>query len=356
MNARLNTAAKTRAAWALVALIALGAPLAACGKKEAKKKPEQAPRAVRVATVEMRPLAGGLTANGVLIAREEAVVGSELSGYRVSGVYADVNSWVRRGQTLVQLDDTLLRSQIAQQQAATAQAEDQAKRVAGLDNAGVISQEQVVQRRLAAAASRAALNDLRVRQSRMAIRAPVSGRVMEKLVRPGDVASPAAPMFRIIRDGLVELEANVPEADLARVAAGSGAQVTLPNGQSAFGSVRIVSPAVDPATKLGKVRVQLPMRADLRPGGYGRVTFSGVMRPVVAVPETAVRYSAEGPTVMTLDAQNRAHQVDVRTGQRGGGWVELVQGPGPGARVLLGGAAFVLEGDKVNAVPMVPSR
>lgn len=344
---------KNRLAWLAAGLIALTAAggLASCGKKgeDGPAKPKDAPRAVRVATIELRPMSGGLVTNGVFQAREEAVAGSEVQGYRVARVYADVNQWVRRGQTLAQLDDTLLRSQIAQQRAVAAQAEDQAKRVAGLDDAGVLSQEQVVQRRLQAASARAALQDLLVRQSRMAVRAPVSGRIMEKTVRPGDVSGPTA-MFRIIRDGLVELEADVPESSLGAIAPGTAAEVIPANGQPVYGRVRFVSPAVDPGTRLGKVRIALPVRADLRPGGFGRANFTGIGGPVRSVPETAVRYGAEGASVMVVDAQNRAKEVRVRTGRHGGGWVELVSGPEPGQRVLLGGSAFVLDGDLVKPV------
>jgi HlyD family secretion protein len=306
-------------------------------------------------------LAGGLSASGVLASREEAAVGSEIAGYRVSRVLADVDTWVRRGQPLVILDDTLLRGEIAraraslaQQRAIAAQAQDQAKRVAGLDNEGVLSDEAIAQRRfqaqsaLAGANAQAAqLQDLLTRQSRMTIRAPVSGPVMERNVRPGDIAGTGV-MFRIIRDGLVELEAQVPEADLSRITVGAPAQAVLPSGQSVMGTVRLISPAVESGTKLGKVRISLPYRKDLRPGGYARAIFTGLTRTAAAVPETAVRYSASGPSVMTLDSKNRAHEIAVRTGQRAGGWVELLQGPPLGSRVLLGGSAFVLEGDPVN--------
>jgi HlyD family secretion protein len=334
------------AAIAAFALTSVG--LSACQRKEAKAAAQPA-RAVRVARVEPRAMTGGLTASGVLISREEAAVSSELPGYVVSKVYVDVQQWVHKGQPLVQLDDALLHAQVVQQEATTAEAADAAKRVADLDNAGVLSGEDISQRRFQAQAAQAALNNLKVREARMTIRAPVSGLVMERTVRPGDISSTAV-MFRIIRDGLVELEANVPEADLGKIKVGEAAQAVLPSGATVWGKVRLVSPAVDTATKLGKVRILLPVRPDLRPGGYARAVFSGASRAVMSVPESAIAYSANGPTVMTVDASSHAHVVQVKTGQHGGGYVELVQGPPEGSRVLLGGAAFVLEGDAVKTV------
>lgn len=346
---KLRTKQGTMQGATIALILVAGLGLSACQKKKEAGVAAQPPRAVRVARVEPHAMTGGLTASGVLVSREEAAVSSELTGYVVSRVYADVQQWVHKGQPLVQLDDTLLRAQIAQQAATTAQSLDAAKRVKDLDNAGVLSGEDIAARRFQAQAAQAALNNLKVREARMTIRAPVSGLIMEKSVRPGDISS-SAVMFRIIRDGVVELEANVPEADLGKIRVGEAAQAVLPDGGAVWGKVRLVSPEVDTATKLGKVRILLPVRADLRPGGYARAVFSGTARAVMAVPESAISYSATGPTVMSVDNTNHAHVVPVKTGQHGGGYVELVQGPPEGARVLLGGAAFVLEGDAVKPV------
>jgi HlyD family secretion protein len=273
---------------------------------------------------------------------------------------------VRRGQPLAVLDDTLLRAQIAQQtalvaqqQVAAEQADRQAKDVAGLDNQGVLSTEQIDQRRFQARSSHAALEaqqaqlkDLQTREGLMTIRAPVSGLVLARNVRPGDIstASSTTPMFRMARDSLVELQAQVAEGDMAGIRVGDAVQVTLPDGTSIQGHVRLIDPNIDTQTKLGTVRVSLPVRPDLRPGGFGRAVFTGLARTAPTVPETAIRYDADGASVMVLGQGNRVSQVPVRTGNHAGGYVELVQGPPTGSKVLLGAAAFVLPGDVVRPV------
>jgi HlyD family secretion protein len=362
------TPARMALAASFAAMLALAATgLAGCGKKPAPPADDRAnARSVRVGYVEMRSLSGGLSASGVLVSREEAAVNSELSGYRVAKVFVEVNATVRQGQPLVQLDDTLLRAQIAQQtalvaqqQVAAEQAEKQAKDVAGLDNQGVLATEQIDQRRFQARASRAALaaqtaqlNDLKTRDERLMIRAPVAGLVLERNVRPGEISSSitTTPMFRMARDSLVELEAQIDEGSMAGIRVGDAVQVTLPDGANVTGHVRLISPSVDAQTKLGKVFVALPVRPDLRPGGFGRATFIGLKRTVPCVPETAIRYDANGASVMVVGADNRVSQVPVRSGDHAGGYAELLQGPPAGSRVLLGAAAFVLPGDAVRPV------
>ena len=352
-----NLLLKTFATATAVALL-FGA--AGCAQKHVPPPP--GPRAVRVVTVESRALGGSVDASGILIPREEAAVSPELSGYNVAKVYVEADAYVKQGQPLAQLDDTLLRSQIAQQtalvaeqKAAAEQAAQQAADVAGLDNQGVLSKEQIDQRRFQARTAQAALEaqeaqlkDLETRDGLMTIRAPVAGLVLQRNVRPGDVASPGAtPMFTMARDGLIELDAQLAEGDFGGIKVGDPVKVTLPDSTVVTGTVRIVFPAINQQTKLGDVRVSLPGRTDLRPGGFARASFGGVGASQLAVPETAVRYDADGAVVMTVDATNHVHEAQVRTGQHAGGYVQLISGPPAGTRILLAAAVFVLQGDKV---------
>ena len=145
---------------------------------------------------------------------------------------------------------------------------ENAARVKDLDNSGVLSQEQIDQRRYQARAARATaraqaavLKDLQTRAGKLAVSAPVSGLVLEKTVRPGDLsAGGATPWFRLARDGEIELSAELSEADLAHIRPGQGATVTLPGGGVAQGHVRLISPQIDPQTKLGEVRVLFKVR------------------------------------------------------------------------------------------------
>ena len=351
---------------AALPLMLATACLAACHPAP-KANPEAAPRAVRVSRVQTLPLASALTVSGLLTPREEAAVTSELGGYRVLKVFVDQGDWVKEGQPLAQLDDTLLRSQIAQQAAnvtqqvlAAERAESQAKNVQGLDNQGVLSQEDIDTRRFqgksaraAAVAAQAALDDLKTRQARLTLRAPVAGRVLARYVRPGDLPAgqtAGQPLFRIARDGLIEIDAEVPEADLGKLHVDQAAQVTLPSGAQVTGHVRLISPEVDQATKLGRARILLPLNPNLRPGGYAYARLPDVKTAGLVAPDKAVSYDAEGAAVFVVDQANRVHRVAVRTGDRAGGFVELLQGPPAGSRVLVTGSSFVLDGDRVQPV------
>ncbi len=340
--------------------------LAACGPKEPPKKdPAATARTVRVVRVQDRAVSGSLTASGSLIPREEAAVTPEVTGYRVSRVLVEEGAHVKAGQTLAQLDSALINAQLEQQKAQSIQAQVQAEqaeaeaaRVAGLDGQGVLSQEAIDQRRFQAKSARATANaqlaayrDVQTRAGKLSVTAPVAGLVLSRNVRPGDQSGASGePWFRIARDGEIELSADLSEGDLARVRVGQTAVVTLPSGGTVEGRVRIVSPQVNSNTKLGTVRILLPVRNDVRAGGFGRAVFKDATGQGLTVPETAIRYDADGASVMTVDANNRVKRVNVTTGARGGGLVTLVSGPPAGTKVIENAAAFLLDGDMVKPV------
>jgi HlyD family secretion protein len=365
MQTKISSAPRRLAPAALAVLMTGLLGLAACSEDAPRETAEQQARAVTVVPVSARPITGSVSASGPLVPREEAAVSAEIAGYRVARVLVEPGAYVRKGQTLAVLDGTLLQSQLQQQEAALAQAEvqaeqaeSQAARVEGLVDQGVLSNEQIEQRQFQARTARAqvraqaaGLADLRARQARLSVSAPVSGLVLSRNVRPGDQSGAGTqPWFVIARDGQIELQAEVSEADLARIRQGQSVQVTLQNGETVLGKVRLVSPQVNAQTQLGTVWISLPSRPSIRAGGFASADFQGGGDDALTVPETAVRYDGDGASVMVVGEDNRVKRVAVSTGARGGGLVELVRGPPAGSLVVESAGSFLLENDLVRPV------
>ncbi len=370
----LNSAA------AIVGAGAMMLALHSCGGKPAPAEETATPTAavtapvapgdmqsMRITRIAVRDISDEFVATGRLVVREEAAVGSELPGYRVAQVYVDEGDWVKLGQPMAKLDDALLQAQIAQAEAtlATQKAnvdfkQSQLERAEALTAEGAFSKELLEQRRMetvgaraSLAASEAAVNEMKVRQSRMTLRAPVGGMVLQRSIRPGDISGGGAgtPYFRIARDGLVELDAELPDAKLALIKEGSPAAVTLNTGEVIEGKVRFISPRVDANTSLGRARVALPFDKVLRPGSFAEARFGAASaNGVLSVPASAIRYEAGGPSIMLVGDDNKVKQVSVKLGERSGDYVELVDGPSAGSRVLAVGASFTLDGDTIQPV------
>ncbi len=345
---------------AALAIVAL-ATLAAC-QKPPHESAEQQARTVTVAVVAPRMMEGGMIASGQLVPREDTTIFPEISGYRVTRVFVDEGAWVTGGQPLAQMDEVLLRDTSEQQAALAAQqktlaeqAETQAARVRGDQAKGLLSDEQIQTRRFAARSARAQYNaqaavakDAATRLALTTVRAPYAGLVIERNIRQGDLSAGTNPWFRIAKDGLVELAAQVSEDELGKLHPGDKAQVSLADGGEATGVIRFVSPRIDTTSRLGEVRISLPVRSDIRAGGFAKATFLTATQTSLVVPDNAVRYDADGASVMVVDSRSRLQRVAVTTGQRSGGYVELVTGPPPGARVVAKAAAMFTPGDYVR--------
>jgi len=88
----------------------------------------------------------------------------------------------------------------------------------------------------------------------------------------------------------------------------------------------------------------------VRAGGFARAVFLEASASAPAVPDAAITYDADGASVMVVEPNNKLKRVAVQTGQRGGGWVQLVKGPPIGARVVRAAGGLMLEGDLVRPI------
>ena len=357
--------------WAGAAVLALSLALAGCGGEEKAKEAEAkagatgSSQTVTVAAATLRNLPRTVTASGTISAWEEVPVGAETGGLTATAVYVDEGRYVRQGQPLVQLNDALLRAQLRQQQAAVQTADANADRdQAALDRAqelkerGFLSQASLdtalANKRSSdanLAAARAALSETQTRLAQATIRAPVSGLVISRNVTRGQIVSPGTELFRIVRDGRLELDAQVPETDLGLVRAGQSAVISSDQVGEATGTVRIVTPEVDPETRLGVARISLT-GGGFRPGMFGRARIDVGANPSVTVPTAAVLYRENRPGVFILDNQGRARFRPVAIQTRAAEWT-AVDGVEAGARVIVQGAGFLGEGDRVRVAPAV---
>src|SRR5262245_24732342 len=349
---------------------------------------------VTVARVGPAQFTETVLASGSLVAREEILVGPEVEGLRITEVLADEGRRVKKGDVLARLVADTLDAQLAQNDAAlarTAAAIAQAKssiaqaeahltesrnayeRAKPLREAGHMTEAVFDQReqaaRIAEAQLAAAKDGLKVaeaeqaqveaqrreltwRRGRVEVTAPADGIVSRRMARVGGHAAGAAePMFRIVAKGEVELDAEVVETRLAAIKVGQPARVEVAGLGEVTGTVRLVSPEVDKATRLGRVRIFLGDNPGLRVGAFARGGIVTATGNGLAVPSSAVLYGPEGATVQVVRA-NRVETRRVRVGLAAGALVEVREGLADGDLVVARSGTFLREGDMVRSVPI----
>jgi RND family efflux transporter MFP subunit len=253
----------------VIAALWAGPSDAADDKKTAAPKP-----ALTITTVKPKlgSLSVKLTANGTIAAWQEASIGAETSGLRLTQVNANVGDVVRAGQVLAVFAPESIQADLAQARANLAEAEANASDAAGnaerartLQNSGALSTQQINQYQTSeqtakarVEAAKALLSVQQLRLKKTQVLAPDRGIISSRNATVGAVLASGTELFRMIRQGRLEWRAEVTSAELGRLSPGTPAIITAASGAQIRGKVRMIAPTVDPQTRSALVYVDLP--------------------------------------------------------------------------------------------------
>ena len=385
------------AAFAVIAAVALatGGALVFSGASRAADEPKAGqPRpALTVTTAQPQrssvPLR--LAANGNVTAWQEASIGAESSGLRLTDVRVNVGDVVKAGQVLATFSaDTVLadvaqvRASLLEAQANAAEAVANAERALALQATGALSQQQIQQYTTAqktaqarVEAAKATLNAQQLRLKYTQVLAPDSGVISARTATVGAVVGSGTELFRMVRKGRLEWRAEVTSAELARIRPGVKAQVTAAGGAVVEGTVRMVAPTVDPQTRNALVYVDLPSMAPastraasapsaggaapaaastgvMLPGMFARGEFALGTSEALTVAQEALVVRDGFSYVFVVGADQRVQMRKVLTGRRVADRVEVLSGLDAQASVAVRGAGFLNDGDLVRVVNATP--
>jgi RND family efflux transporter MFP subunit len=307
-----------------------------------------------------------VTASGAITAWQEALVSAEVSGLRLSEINVDVGDQVKRGQVLARFDDAMMQSAVTQQRALVEQAEARlaeadayARRAQSLRKTGAISEQDLIQfvtrdqaaeAELKSAKARLESSDLNLKFTTVV--APDDGVISARSAMLGAVAAPGAELFRLVRQNRLEWRAELTGAQLLRVSTGQRAELTLPDGSTAVGTVRQVAPVLDTKSRTGVIYVELDRTQS--PSARAGMFASGVLvageREGIAVPASSVVLRDGHQFVFVVGADTRVEAVKVQTGRREGELVEITEGIDRSQRIVGAGASFLNSGDPVRVV------
>ncbi|MBA3595724.1 MAG: efflux RND transporter periplasmic adaptor subunit [Polaromonas sp.] len=359
----------------LIAVIAVTAGAYAMFSSDSGKPAQPAAAApkpaltVSAAQPEQTRLPIKLSANGNIVAWQEAVIGSESSGLRLTHVLVNVGDTVRAGQVLARFSGDSVRADVAQAraslveaQATAADAAANAARARTLQNSGALSTQQINQyntseqtAKARVAAAQAVLDAQQVRGNNTQVLAPDSGMISARSATVGAVVGSGTELFRLIRGGRLEWRAEVTSNEIGRIRPGATALVTAASGEKVKGTVRMVAPTVDPLTRNALVYVDLPRTPSVKAGMYAQGEFELGSVNALTLPQQALVLRDGFSYAMRIEPDNKVVQVKLQTGRRLGDVVEIVQGAKPGERYVAAGAAFLADGDTVKLAAAAPA-
>ncbi|MCF3972838.1 efflux RND transporter periplasmic adaptor subunit [Paracoccus salsus] len=379
----------------LLTALLLAAPVAADEVQGATA--ERTVPSVTVAAAAITPVQARVPVSGTLVARQQVLVFPQVTGLEIRRIDAETGDVVAKGAVLAQLATETLSAQLAQAEAEYQRAEagvgqarsniesaqasltqavtalERARRLQQGGNASQAALDQAVAAEASArAAAASAVDGLAVAQAALAqadaarriarlnmdrarIVAPVAGIVVARNAELGALSGGSVePLFTLIADGAIEMEAEVIETALGDVSVGDPAEMTVAGLGQVEGEVRLVPASVDPVTRLGLMRIALQPRPGLRIGTFASGWVITARRDAVTVPASAVLSDASGDRVQVV-REGRVGSRKVKAGLLWQDRREIVDGLADGEIVMARSGAFFRDGDQVRAVSPAPT-
>jgi membrane fusion protein, multidrug efflux system len=321
------------------------------------------PAAVEVGKVEVMRIEDDAQAVGSLRAAQTVMVRPEVSGRVVRIGFADGGK-IKRGQLLLQLDDTLQRAQLNQSQAQASIARTNLQRSRELQAQNFVSQSAVDQNAAALEVAEAQVALAQAQLVRLAIRAPFDGVAGIKVISLGDYLKDGADVVSLEDRSRMWVDFRLPERYIGRTQVGQPVQVNLDAlpGKPLAGKVEALDSLVDANGRslLVRARVDNPGEA-LKSGMFARARIVFAVREqALVVPEEAlvpqggkqflIKVVAAAPSASAprdAPANNGgapalvSQRLEAKLGVRLAGKVEILQGLAPGDVVVTAGQARV---------------
>ena len=345
---------------------------------QVKLTPEAVQQAkIETAPVVLGPLDNRVSFTGELVFNEErlAKIRSRVPG-RVVQIVADYGQMVKPGDVLAIIDSVeLSQAQMGSRQAAARlnAAQKAYDRARLLYEGKAISRAELQERQARLEVERA---DLDYAQNRLrllgaggdapaslpkgsrsgaifALRSPIAGRVVDRKVTPGLVVKEDEELFTVADTSALWCFVQIPEKDLPLVNAGSQATITISSlSREEFpGRVDFLADMVDKATRTvrARVRVDNPDHR-LKAGMFANIAVRVGQRTVLSIPETAV-LAANGELFVFVEMAPRTYQKHlIKTGVKGGGRVEVLDGLEADEPVVVQGG-FTLKSELEKGAP-----
>lgn len=327
--------------------------LMACGEKTPPaERIDTGPKLVKALKVGAGATAFEEAYSGEVRARIEAQLGFRIGGKLVERL-VDVGARVRAGQPLARLDAADQQLAATQAEANQSLAVAELRRTQELRQKNFISQAALDAKQTAATAAEAQAKLARNQAAYATLAADAPGVIAAVLAEPGQVVGAGQAVFRLARDGALEVAIAIPESRLAGLQVGAAATVELWAGKTYKGRLRELAPAADPVSRTFAARVSiLDADADVVLGRTAAVRFAQTAAAEIVVPLAAILQQGERPAVWVIGADGTVSQRSIEVARYADQGAVVAAGLQAGETIAAAGAFKLADGEKVRvAVP-----
>ena len=330
-------------------------------------KQEAAQRPAMVVTAKppkMELLPVRLAADGEVVAWQEASVASESNSLTLSEVLVNVGDRVKKGQVLARFNGRTVAEDVTQAKAALAEAKAgamearaNARRARRLRGTDTISEQQIEQyvsadRTARAKVRSAALASKRQNWQNVELRAPDDGVISSRDATEGSVPAAGTELFKLIRQGRLEWQAELGSDEVMRVQPGNRVEVYTADGQPVEAKMRARAPSENTKKRTTLVYVDVADSPGLWAGMFAHGAFDLGESPALTVPIEALVPSDGFMYVYRLKDDDHVERIRVKTGRQEGDRIEIMPTGDVSLteadRIVVEGAAFLTDNDLVK--------
>ncbi|MBS0171048.1 MAG: efflux RND transporter periplasmic adaptor subunit [Nitrospira sp.] len=326
-------------------VIALGVLLAAgCGPSQESTQPgeplsataSQPPIQAAVMEVKTSSVPVTVEVTGQVAPIYQATLASRIQG-TIDNLLVREGSVVRRGETLVVLDNRDLQAELSRVTAELDNARAQRDRMEDLYHKDAVSKQELENATRAFRVAEAGRKSVLAQLSYTIVKAPFDGVITEKKVERGELASPGQPLLKMEDPAQLRLEATVAESDVRVVSVGSSIPVVIDalGADPVKGRVSQMLPAGDPQTHTFTMKVDLPATAGLKSGMFGRLRLDKGVSTTLLLPKSSLIERGELASLFVVGSDHVARLRWVKIGRMLEQGVEILSGVDAGERVVV---------------------
>lgn len=319
--------------------------------KDGKPLPKAEPIPVEVAKASRQAISASYSGTANLEAPDEAQVVAKTSGVMIQ-LLAEEGDMVKAGQVLARIDPERTRLEAQRALATVHKLENNYRRSQELVAQKLVSADSNDQIRYELESARASYELTKLELSYTNITAPISGVIAQRMVKPGNLISLNAPVFRIVNTSHLEGVLNVPERELSRLKAGLPLRMVVDaiDGQVFQGKVDRVSPVMDSGSGTFRVVCAFDNAPALRPGMFGRIEVVYDQRAdALTIPRVALLEDEGEPAVFVV-RDGKAVRAPVQLGYTNGEIAEVRKGLKEGDSVVTAGKVAIRDGSLVQVI------
>lgn len=329
--------------------------IAALEKELAAENPDQPAgkaKDVALTQVQAQPFNHYIQTQGKIEAEDNIMVSAKSMGVIVQVIVKE-GQQVGKGQTLAQIDNTLILSNIESMKTQLELASTVYERQKNLWDQKIGTEVQFLQAKTNKESLEKQLEMLREQNEMTKIKSPISGTVDKVFVKTGENIAPGMPTARVVNTSDLKLAANVSEAFVTNVKTGNKAIVTIPELKKDIeAKVTFVGRTIDPLSRTFSIEVQLPSHPDLRPNmtGVVKVVYHTESAAVV-VPINVVQTVNDEKVLFVVEASGNNMVARRRVVTLGGVFNNLAQidsGLKAGEQVITFGYQGLSDGELVK--------